>query len=167
MKQSALFDTGTDSGATFSDCRRWRYRLWRVWNPDLPSVAFVGLNPSKATEFDNDQTVNKCIGFAERWGYGSYFMLNLFAWMATLPNDMKLSPDPVGELNDQHIAEVVSRVDMVCVAWGAHKGIDSRAAEVLAMIKEPYCLLHTDGGYPWHPLYVPYTTMPIRYEVPK
>src|SRR5687768_9426584 len=36
--------------AVFSRCRTYRYSLARVWNPELPSVLFVGLNPSTADE---------------------------------------------------------------------------------------------------------------------
>ncbi len=38
-----------DKGAQLSPCRTWRYSLWRIWNPSLPVLAFVGLNPSDDT----------------------------------------------------------------------------------------------------------------------
>lgn len=27
-------------GAVFSECRTWRYGLWRIWDEALPMIAF-------------------------------------------------------------------------------------------------------------------------------
>ena len=45
------------SVAEYSDCERYRYTLTRVWNPDGDRALFVMLNPSTATEVQNDPTV--------------------------------------------------------------------------------------------------------------
>lgn len=45
-----------ESGALFSPCRLYRYKLWRKWG-DAPPAVFVMLNPSTADEIDNDPTV--------------------------------------------------------------------------------------------------------------
>ncbi len=34
----------TDFGAEFSECRQYRYALWRMWDRSKPPVMFVGLN---------------------------------------------------------------------------------------------------------------------------
>lgn len=36
------------NSAALSPCRRYRYTLWRTWDPALPKVMFIGLNPSTA-----------------------------------------------------------------------------------------------------------------------
>ena len=33
---------GDAAGAAFSTCERYRYALWRVWNPDAPFWTFGG-----------------------------------------------------------------------------------------------------------------------------
>jgi hypothetical protein len=45
------------SGAVFSDCRKFRYALWRMWDGDKPLVMIIGLNPSTADEKVNDPTI--------------------------------------------------------------------------------------------------------------
>ena len=69
-----------ESGAGFSLCRTWRYKLWRRWSSAGPIVAFIGLNPSTADELNDDPTIRRCIGFARHWGFGGMYMLNVFAY---------------------------------------------------------------------------------------
>jgi hypothetical protein len=56
--------------ALFSPCGTFRFRLGRRWS-DGPSLAFVLLNPSTADETADDQTVRRCMGFAQREGDGA------------------------------------------------------------------------------------------------
>jgi hypothetical protein len=63
MSESFLQDDR--HGAVFSDDREYRYRLWRTWDVDKPTAAFVMLNPSTADETENDPTIRRCIGFAK------------------------------------------------------------------------------------------------------
>ena len=87
------------SHADFSDCGNYRYTLWRGPGPDEPYVCIVGLNPSTADTQKNDPTIRRCIGFAEEWGYENLCVMNLFAWRATYPRDLKNAADPVGPEN--------------------------------------------------------------------
>ena len=48
----------------------------------------VGLNPSTANEKVPDPTIRKVMGFAERKGFDSFVMLNLYPQRATNPNDL-------------------------------------------------------------------------------
>ena len=73
------------SGAVFSECKRYRYSLWRVWNPDLPVCMFLMLNPSTADETTNDPTVERCQRRAVQMGYGGLHVGNIFAWRSTDP----------------------------------------------------------------------------------
>ena len=45
------------SSALFSECRTYRYALWRIWDESLESILFIGLNPSTADEIDNEMEV--------------------------------------------------------------------------------------------------------------
>ena len=83
------------SGAILSDCNRYRYALWRRWS-DGSLVGFILLNPATADEIDDDATITRCKGFAERWGYSGIVVCNLFAWRSTDPSVLNEVDDPVG-----------------------------------------------------------------------
>ncbi len=48
------------SSAIYSDCETYRYALTRVWDDTQKRVLFIMLNPSKATERQNDPTIERC-----------------------------------------------------------------------------------------------------------
>lgn len=148
-----------DSGATFDRARRYRYKLWRKWDERLPNIVFLMLNPSKADAEKNDQTIRTCIGMATRFGFGSLEVVNLFAFCATYPEELRVAKDPVGKLNDRYIMDAVSAAEQVILAWGNHGNIRGRSAEVVEMISEHedklVCLGTTKSAHPRHPLYVP------------
>ena len=155
-----------DSGAVFSDCRTWRYSLWRKW-AEGTTLAVIGLNPSTADETLNDRTVSRCIRFAKDWGHGSYVMLNLFGVRSPYPQVIKQSPDPVGPDNDDTIMCFCSSASQVLFAWGACGCIGDRAEHVTRMLDglgiQPYCLGVTKHGFPKHPLYIKADTKPVLF----
>ncbi len=147
--------------ATFSPCRSYRYTLGREWDPTLPTIVFVGLNPSTADEERDDPTIRKCIGFAKLWGYGGIVMLNLFAFRATKPADMKRAAEPIGELNRSAFIDA-TKGRKVVAAWGVHGSHRERSKELLRLATfagvSLECLGTAKDGEPRHPLYLPYTT---------
>ena len=149
----------TPAGATFSRCRRWRYLLWRRWDLSKPAANFLMLNPSTADEVQLDPTCSRAQDYAERWGFGSIFITNLFAWRATDPEEMKLARDPVGRGNDRTILRAAREAAIVVCAWGDHGGHLGRSMQVLEMLRaktiQPYTLRVNAGGEPAHPLYLP------------
>ena len=116
--------------ATFSECRRYRYSLSRVWEWSDFQAVFVGLNPSTADESNDDPTIRRCIGFAKDWGFGGILMLNLFAFRATKPEDMKLADDPVGPDNDKTLRHWLDQYQgLAC--WGNHGSHLNRGIEII------------------------------------
>lgn len=160
------------SGATFSPCRRYRYRLWREWDAALPTVAFCGLNPSTAAETVDDPTIRRCVGFAKAWGYGRFEMLNLFGWRSTDPDGLLGLEDPIGPGNDGALVEGCLNASRVVMAWGRfHKQrhlVGPRVFVVRRLLQERRSLqernfqfghlgLNGDGS-PKHPLFLKGTT---------
>ncbi len=56
------------AGAIFSPDKRYRYRLWRMWDAEKPVLAFIMLNPSITDSRILDSTVRRCLDYARRWG---------------------------------------------------------------------------------------------------
>lgn len=147
------------AGAVFSDCERYRYLLWRDWSGlamRVGSVLFVMLNPSTADELVLDPTLTRCQGFAKRFGYSRFEVVNLFALRSTDPDGLHHEADPVGPDNDRIITERISEAMVVVVGWGAFPMAAERAKRVreLAQGKPLYCLGVTKAGWPRHPLYL-------------
>lgn len=141
-----------DKGAHLSPCRTWRYILWRIWDPSLPIIMFVGLNPSTADETEDDATIRRCVRFAKDWGYGGIYMVNLFAFRATKPADLKKSLAPVGPSNDWALATYSKDASRTVACWGAHGSFLRRDKAVALILSDLYCLGTTRGGQPKHPL---------------
>lgn len=158
-------------GADFSDCRTWRYRLWRKWNEELPSVVFLMLNPSTADEMTNDPTVERCERYAGRWGFGGMVVLNLFALRSTDPRELEKVDDPVGPENDAWIAGTClghwTAASPIICAWGNRGSYMNRATEVVSMIRnmDLRCLGLNKTGQPKHPLYLRSNITPKPFDV--
>lgn len=170
-----MSDLLTDTGAEFSPCRTWRYRLWRTWDTGRFPLVMLMLNPSTADEDKNDPTVERCERRARAGGFGGLIVLNIFAFRATDPRMMKVASDPVGPENDAYIRQVfaVSMLaqsggldgPMICAGWGSHGSHLGRDGHVQDLAREAgiqlHCLSVTKGGQPGHPLYIGYDT-PFR-----
>ena len=158
----------TDTGAAFSRCRRWRYLLWRRWDPARPVANFLMLNPSTADELRLDPSCTRARNYAERWGYGSLIVTNLFGWRATDPQEMKAVRDPVGAGNDPAILRAAREASMVVCAWGNHGEHLARAQAVTRFLREAGVALHylrmNGAGHPAHPLYLPGVLEPVRWD---
>lgn len=156
----------TETGAVFSDCRKYRYSLWRRWEPDKPYALFIGLNPSTATETVDDPTIRRCKRFSRDWGYGAYVMANIFAYRATEPKDMKAQDEPIGIDNDVAIQDLARDAGIIVCAWGTHGAYRDRERHVIQLLEahEVYCLGQTKAGHPKHPLYIRADQQPERYN---
>jgi hypothetical protein len=154
---------GEAGPALLSPCRIYRYTLERVWDIDRPRCAFVGLNPSTADEHQLDPTLRRCVRFADSWGYGSFIMLNVYAFRSTDWRGVQMYGAPVGPDNDKWVGRTVLEIEgnggIVICCWGTHvkdiRGGLDRSAAVCAMISRPYYIRMTRSGYPEHPLYLP------------
>lgn len=154
-----------DAGAKISKCGKFRTRLWRVWDKSRRTLTWIMLNPSTADGSVDDPTALKCVGFAMMWGYGAIEIINLYDYRATDPKDLEAAGWPSSENNFGEMGFSFIFGQDVMAAWGA-KAQSSRVDEFLAYWPgvSMQCLGENRDGSPKHPLYVPYLTVPERWE---
>lgn len=156
------------STATYSDCEQYRYALTRTWDAQGKRVLFVMLNPSKATEVQNDPTVERCERRARALGFGAFQVTNIFAWRDTDPFKMRKAADPVGPANDAAIREGAGWADQIIAAWGTHGAHLARGPQTEALLRQTgkplYALGISKHGHPKHPLYISYAQQPILWD---
>jgi hypothetical protein len=132
-----------ERGAFFSKDRKYRYSLWRIWNPNKGKVLFILLNPSCADEIIDDPTVKRCRSFTHRWsdqewsqgGFGGFMVGNLFAYRSTDPAELRNCLDPKGYDNDSHLRKMHGESALTVVAWGMEGNLSGRGMEVLRMLQ--------------------------------
>lgn len=147
-----------EKGAHISDCGSYRYNLYRCWDRSKPFMTFVMLNPSTADANEDDPTIRRCMGFAEREDCGGIEVVNLFAYRATDPKQMKSVIDPIGPMNNDYLsAAALDDNKYIVCAWGAHGSHRGRDKEVLKLLDIGNMIRHlglTKAGQPKHPLYL-------------
>jgi hypothetical protein len=155
------------SVAVYSLCERYRYLLTRIWAPG-PKALFVMLNPSTATEYQNDPTVERCERRARTLGFGAFRVTNIFAYRATDPRVMRAQTDPVGPANDTAILESAVWADRIICGWGAHGAHLDRGVQVERLLRATgvplWHLGLTQAGMPKHPLYIGYDRQPVPWR---
>ncbi len=152
--------------AWLSPCRKFRYRLNRIWDESLPRVTFIMLNPSTADEWEDDPTIRRCIGFAKSWGYGGIQVCNLFPYRATNPKELLTAENPCHPTmefslrNDVFIEEAIQESDKVIYAWGNGTLIDKVLnkfpdySPLPHLVQRAHYLALCKDGTPGHPLYL-------------
>lgn len=155
------------SAALYSECGAYRYALTREWGRG-EKLLFVMLNPSTADERHNDPTVERCERRARALGFDAFRVVNIFAYRATRPQDLKRAPEPIGTENDRILIDGAVWADRVLCAWGAHGDHMNRGPAVERMLRASgYDLWHlgqTKHGAPRHPLYISYAMQPVPWR---
>lgn len=156
MNPGSLFPDS--SGAVFSECGTYRYKLWRAWDISKPVLTFLMLNPSTANATENDPTVERCQRRAIALGFGGLRVANIFALRSTDPSQLYSHPAPIGYENDQAIIDLCSDAGLVICGWGKHGQLMKRGLSVLNLLRgrniQPHYLLLNQDKSPRHPLYI-------------
>jgi hypothetical protein len=160
------------------------YRAWitRELGGERPLVT-IGINPSTADAFEDDNTIENEMAFTRIWGCGRLIKVNPWAYRARFAKNMwaahKAGVDIVGcDIRGLHNDDYISRAIRVAIehdgivlfAWGnlagetkKRTGID-RIADMLATLRDnglmgkfmPMCLGTNKDGSPKHTLYQPH-----------
>ena len=151
--------------ALISPCGQYRYQLLRLWNPNKPLLLFLMKNPSRADALKDDHTIRKCRGFAQRLGYGGFYVGNLYAWRATSPQIPNGNTGIGNPENDHAIQEMRQQTNLIIAAWGNLTPLQTPRARSVIRQCHPqplYALSLTQNGHPCHPARLPYTNTLIK-----
>ncbi len=166
MKQLRL--DGIERDALLSPCKTWRWWLSRIWDPTKPIGLLVLINPSKADDAFDDPTVTDLMKRGRVWGWGGFYIVNLFAYRSSDPDDLLVAADPIGPEADAWIVKklgvAVAGGGQVVVAWGkSHnfaspklraemRGRDRAVLDLLARhVEVIWCIQKNGDGTPKHP----------------
>lgn len=152
------------TGAIFSSDRKYRYFLWRILDPTNKRIVnFTGLNPSRAAEQENDQTIRRCISYGIAWGFGVLFMTNIYACCSTDPKGLLEVDDPIGGANDLWISTAAQQSDLLIPCWGTNGGERGRAI-LEGLIDDAYHLGLNKDGSPKHPSRLAKKLRPVSFR---
>jgi len=155
-----------------SNDNRFRYVLGE--SGTCPLVCF-GVNPSTATPERLDPTLTRVREWARRTDYDGWLMFNLYPERATDPRRLPRVRDGVccGR-NVATIRRVLGQMNTptIWAAWGNSITMRPYLTECLLEVLEfvPVGLLWvstglTTMGHPRHPLYVPYTSRFLPFDI--
>lgn len=156
--------------AVMDDAKEYRYLFECNWSAGERFVTFILLNPSVGNVTQTDPTLARCMYYAKLWGYDGFKVVNLYAFIATDPDRLLDTVDPVGPENDRYIRLAAEQSETVVLAWGSSITSEDAKKRMEATIelvrhKRPQCLKMTvDGNYPRHPLYLPKNVQPVPYR---
>ncbi len=154
---------GVTSQALYSACGSYRHALHRRWGPG-PVLGWVMLNPSTATEAQDDPTIARCTARARAMGCGGLAIGNLFALRATDPRQLRRVADPCGAGADAALLAAMAGVGLLICGWGNHGHLQGRDLAVTTALRKAGHQLHhlglTRSGAPRHPLYLGYAVLP-------
>jgi len=144
--------SAVESGAKFSECRKYRFVLYRIWDTSKPMIMFVGLNPSTANETKDDATIRRVKSMAASWGYGGVYMMNCFPFISTDPKGLVTSKS---EYHESLLKQIGLSCKDVVFAWGDFDIVrtTSRYLDLLEMFPHAKALHINKNGSPKHPLY--------------
>jgi len=158
--------------AVFSDDRVYRYALQREWDKSKSKVLFIGLNPSSADENEDDNTLTRCINFADSWGYGGIYMANLFSFIDTYQDDIWSAENPIGDETNDWLIKLAKEADKTIVCWGNGSKdffFYGRVGAVLEIFRQNnislFCLKQNQTKMPAHPLYLSADLEPIEFII--
>lgn len=167
MSQLSLYPTAKEieikKDALFSECGKYRYWLSRQWDETLPWVMFIGLNPSKADKTEDDNTIKRVVGIAQKLGYGGVVMCNCFPFVTSNPDELYVAY--IGT-NDEHIRNWAETCKDVVFAWGNFKEVKRYGRDIRMSQLFPNALaLHINqNGSPKHPLYCRKDIQPVKFN---
>lgn len=162
-------------GASFSDCGKYRFVLWRIWNHDLPRLMVIGLNPSTANAETDDPTIKRVMSVAANNGYGGIYMTNCFPIVSSDPSVLPgftvdiHTDNYVDDQWKRNTKELIATRQIcadVVFAWGNFKIVRESGQDKILSESFPRALAFyiNKNGSPKHPLYCKSNTVFVPFK---
>jgi len=146
----------------FSNEKKCRFSLERIWDSNKKQALVIGINPSFADQKLDDPTVSKLITLCRYNDFGGFILLNLFPFISTQPIALDRT---VGLKKNRILLEnFVSKSESIICIWG----------NTLGQMPETYnflnahnllCFGTNKNGSPKHPLYLKGDTLLKEYQL--
>lgn len=125
------------------------------------TLIVIGINPSIANKETSDKTISRVMKYAQKFGYDSFQMINIYPLRATNFNNLPKSFNE--ELHKHNLIEIkkaIKNASAILCAWGNHiygreyfKICYNDILNIILKTTIPiYCLGVTKYGHPFHPL---------------
>lgn len=149
-------------GATLSGCGKYRFKLWRIWDDSKPLVLWILHNPSTADQYQDDPTIRRITAFTKAWGYGGFYVGNLFPYRATNPKDLQSLSEPELYRNPENYNYIQQMYDLCELKVLAYGVPFNKIGFPKDWKGDFHYLKLTKQGFPCHPLYLKSDLKPIK-----
>ena len=147
--------------ALLSKDKKYRYSLKRIWDNDKPKVLFIMLNPSLADNYQDDPTIRRLIKFAKLYGYGGFYVGNLFSYITPYPSELLDKDLMFSKKNIHEIKKMTGLIKDVVYGWG---NSFEEPEWLKQIISNPKCFGKNKNKTPKHPLYLSYNNKLVNYR---
>jgi hypothetical protein len=147
--------------ALLSKDKKYRYSLKRIWDNDKPKVLFIMLNPSLADNYQDDPTIRRLIKFAKLYGYGGFYVGNLFSYITPYPSELLDKDLMFSKKNIHEIKKMTGLIKDVVYGWG---NSFEEPEWLKQIISNPKCFGKNKNKTPKHPLYLSYNNKLVDYR---
>ncbi|MCH2479660.1 MAG: DUF1643 domain-containing protein [Flavobacteriales bacterium] len=147
--------------ALLSKDKKYRYSLKRIWDNDKPKVLFIMLNPSLADNYQDDPTIRRLIKFAKLYGYGGFYVGNLFSYITPYPSELLDKDLMFSKKNIHEIKKMTGLIKDVVYGWG---NSFEEPEWLKQIISNPKCFGKNKNKTPKHPLYLSYNHKLVNYR---
>ena len=120
------------------------------------------LNPSVANETCDDKTIKRLIFFAKKFGYGGFYVGNIFPIINTKVNDLYLDLSHDEKKNKKYVCRMIDKSKSIVFAWG--KTINNPPVWIDKIVDKPLCFGFNKNGTPKHPLYLKKSTSLVSFR---
>lgn len=157
-RDGAFERRGTPGWGTWvSQDDRLRFKLWQIWQPAEPILAWLMLNPSSADHERLDPTLRRVAGFTRDNGFGGFVAVNVFPQRNAKQDRRWIDEAAALQMNGRLIPRALLGCQSCCLAWGAWDWAQAPGWQLATQLARrlPLCWLgQTQSGSPKHPLYL-------------